>query len=602
MGKRKLLIAASLLLLGAAILFATQLPARSTNASARRFVTARGARFLVDGRPFRFVGANAAVIYGDEERAFMPQTMSEAARIGVTVVRIWASGESDVDDGATSGIARNDWLKLNPFRRGPEDWNEEAFKSLDRAIAEAARHNLRVQICLTNWWRDTGGVVRYLRWAGAPDAADETKPFGINVERAMLFYTHERARELYREHIRKVVLRRNTVTGLLYRDDPAIMSYELMNEAQAVMGRYHERRAWVAEMSRYIKSLDPNHLVVPGTWGYRNSWERRAWLEDHSLPSVDYCDVHVYPRDDTDSYVDSPQALQRFVENRAAASFSVRKPLVFGEFGMTPEGYAGISQSEWFRAYFESVARAGLSGAMFWRWTPDARGEYNISYSTPKDAAVRAEIQRGARLFATLQYDWPPPPRLLDASRHLIPHQFAFTRKGGDPESVKPAINSLQDGTTLYTFAPEQATEGRFEKLGGGDGYIWGYGMGFFEYTVPAVENRGRVKRIIVRAHLQPVAPHDVSPSQVSTEVTLFINGTNCGTRLVPAESAGQAVVREWQVDSWLVRLSAWRGHALRIRLAVTPEAEHPFGLNISNWPAGYDARGAKPLEVEIKK
>ncbi|HEY0322675.1 MAG TPA: cellulase family glycosylhydrolase [Pyrinomonadaceae bacterium] len=601
MGKRKLLIAASILLLGAAILFATQLRTGGSNPSQRGFVTTRGSRFFAGGRPFRFVGANVAVIYGNEERAFMPDTLREAARMGVSVVRIWASGESGADDSPTSGVARNDWLKLNPFRRGADDWNEEAFRSLDKAIAEAARHNLRVQICLTNWWRDTGGVVRYLRWAGLPDAADETKPHGIDVERAMLFYTDEKVRELYRAHVRKIVTRRNTVTGVLYRDDPVIMSYELMNEAQSLTGRYNERRAWVEEMSRFVKSLDPNHLVAPGTWGYRNSWERRAWLEEHAIPSVDFCDVHVYPRDDLDSYVDSTQALRAFVDNRAAAAFYIRKPLVFGEFGMSPEGYQGFSQTEWYRAYFEAVARAGVSGAMFWRWTPDAGRGYNISYATPQDEAVRAEIRRGAALFAELQYDWPPPPGLLDAKRHLIPHQFAFTRTATDA-SVQPVIRNLQDGTILYTFAPQQATAGRFEKLGGGEGYIWGDGMGFFEYTVPPGEDWRRVKRIVVRAHLQPVPPHDAPQAGIYTQVTLFINGTNCGSRLVPVEERGQAVIREWQVDSWLVRLRALRGQPLYIRLAVTPDAEHPFGLNISNWPEGYDPRGARPIEVEIKQ
>jgi mannan endo-1,4-beta-mannosidase len=600
MGKRKLFIAASILFLGAAILFATQLRAGISNALPRGFVTVKGARFFADGRPFRFVGANVAVIYGNEERAFMPDTLREAARMRVSVIRIWASGESGADDSPASGVARNEWLKLNPFRRGPDDWNEEAFRSLDRAIAEAARNNLRVQLCLTNWWRDTGGVVRYLRWAGLPDAADETKPHGINTERAMLFYTDEKARELYRAHVRKIVTRRNTVTGVLYRDDPAIMSYELMNEAQAPTGRYNERRAWVEEMSRYIKSLDPNHLVAPGTWGYRNSFERRAWLEEHKLPSVDFCDVHVYPRDDLDSYVDSTQALRGFVDNRAAAAFSIQKPLVFGEFGMTPEGYGGISQTEWYRAYFESVARSGSSGAMFWRWTPDAGRGYNVSYTTPQDEALRAEIGRGAALFAELQYDWPPPPRLLDASRHLIPHQFAFTRPATDA-TVRPVINTLQDGAILCTFSPEQAASGRFEKLGGGKGYIWGDGMGFFEYLVPPRADWRRVKKIVVRAHLQPVPPHDAPPTGISTQVTLFIDGTNCGTRLVPKEEPGQAVIREWQVDSWLVRLSALRGKPLSIRFAVTTDAEHPFGLNISNWPEGYDPHGAKPIEVEIR-
>jgi mannan endo-1,4-beta-mannosidase len=597
MGKRTLLIAAPLLLLGAAILFAAQL---RSGAPTRGFVTVRGARFFVDSRPFRFVGANVAVIYGNEERAFMPDTMREAARTRVSVVRIWAFGESGADDGANSGVARNDWLKLNPFRRGADDWNEEAFKSLDRAIAEAGRNNLRVQICLTNWWRDTGGVVRYLRWAGLPDAADETKPFGIDVERAMLFYTDEKARELYRAHVRKVVGRRNTVTGVLYRDDPVIMSYELMNEAQAVTGRYRERRAWVDEMSRYVKLLDPNHLVAPGTWGYRTASERREWLAEHALASVDFCDVHVYPRDDLDSYLDSPEALRKFVENRAAASFSIKKPLVFGEFGMAPEGYQGFSQLEWYRAYFESVARAGLSGAMFWRWTPDTVRGYNVTYTTPQDEGLRAEITRGAALFQQLQYDWPPSPYLLDAKRHLIPHQFTFTRAATD-DALRPLVKTLPDGTTLYTFAPEQATRGQFEKLGGGEGYVWGAGMGFFEYAVPPREDWRRVKKIVVRAHLQPVPPHDARPSEISTEVTLFINGVSCGSRLVPVENPKQAVIREWEVDAWLPRLSALRGQPLYIRFAVIPEARQPFGLNISNWPEGYDPRGAKPIEVEIR-
>ena len=48
----------------------------------------------------------------------------------------------------------------------------------------------------------------------------------------------------------------NTITGVLYRDDPTIFGWELMNEAQVITGRWAERRAWFAEMSAYLKSLD----------------------------------------------------------------------------------------------------------------------------------------------------------------------------------------------------------------------------------------------------------------------------------------------------------------------------------------------------------
>src|SRR5688572_13693857 len=78
------------------------------------FVQARGGRFVFNGRPFRFVGANVAVIYGDEERALMPTTLREAARAGIGVVRIWASGESGPGDGTAAGVAQNEWLRVNP--------------------------------------------------------------------------------------------------------------------------------------------------------------------------------------------------------------------------------------------------------------------------------------------------------------------------------------------------------------------------------------------------------------------------------------------------------------------------------------------------------
>ena len=228
----------------------------------------RGSRFVIDGRPFRFVGANVSVMYRDEDRARMPETLRQAAQAGIRVVRVWASGEGGPNDvGPVADFA--DWPRTHPLRWAPGQWNEEAFVHLDKVIAEAARNKLLVQLCLANWWRDTGGISQYLRWAGITDAADEKFPFGINPERAMLFYTNDETRRLYREQLERLATRRNTVTGILYRDDPNIFGWELMNEAQAMTNRWAERRTWFAEMSAYLKSLDPNHVIAPGDWGYR---------------------------------------------------------------------------------------------------------------------------------------------------------------------------------------------------------------------------------------------------------------------------------------------------------------------------------------------
>lgn len=582
----------------------------------RGFVRMDGARFVVDGRPFHFVGANVAVMYGDDERRLMPQTLEAARRDGVRVVRVWASGETAPPteqpqrEGSSSkgGIPTPLWLDANPFRRGPDLWNEAAFVHLDRVLAEAARLDLRVQICLVNWWPDTGGVTQYLAWAGIDDAYDPAQPYSVNTERAMLFYTNEDARRFYRQHVERVVARRNTVTGRLYRDDPAILGYELMNEAQAATGRWAERRQWVAEMSAYVKSLDPAHLVTPGTWGYRFSWERRAWLEEHALPSVDYCDVHHYPRDDADSSVTSTDALREFIDNRAAAAFSIDKPLVIGEFGIPVAGFNGRRQSEWFRAYFAHAARARIGGAMFWIWTHDAAREYGITPDDPRDDELRAELARAARLFDSLG-DEPAPADIRDAGRHLVPRQFAFARSRDEMYAALPVIKKTTDEQTgretlLYRFDPEQAARGRFEKLGGGAGYVWGMGVGFFDYLVPARgEEDGwrKVGEVVVRAHLQPTLPHDAHGRIDSTRITLFIDGTDCDTRLVHIQPPRQASIQEWRVTSLAVRARAASGRALNIRFAVAPDADQPYGINISNFPEGYDPRGASPVEVEIK-
>ena len=595
---KKLLAVAALVLVGsAAVLFLVASRNSASNTPKDQFVRQRGGRFVVAGKPFRFVGANVAVMYRDEDRARMPETMREAAQAGIKVVRVWAFGEGGPNDVKPMADFA-DWPRDFYFRRAPGEWNENAFVQLDKVIAEAAKNNIYVQLCLTNWWRDTGGVTQYLRWAGINDAADDSYKFGINNEKAILFYSNSETRRLYREHLEKLATRKNTITGVNYRDDPAIFGWELMNEAQVITGRWGERRAWFEEMSAYLKSLDPNHLIAPGAWGYRSSSERREWLDDHAIPTIDYCDVHSYPRDDHDSFVDSPKALQEFIENRAAAAYSLRKPLVLGEFGMGVEGYNGASQLEWWRAFFEGNARAGAGGAMFWILTPDAHRGYGVTYSTSRDQQLLGEVARASQMFAALQRA-EVPSYLQETERHLIPRQFAWSRAEGD--MTAPQMIVREDKTIVYQFKPQMASAERFEKIGEGPGYMWGSGSGFLEYTVPARADRRKVSEIVVRAHIQPVLPVDASPAFVKTRVTLFVEGWNGGSRLIPVEPPGQPLVQEWRLTGLFLRLRAMRGLPLKIRFEVTPESDWLYGVNISNWPEGYDSKDSRPVEVELR-
>jgi mannan endo-1,4-beta-mannosidase len=598
MQRKQLLLAAFALIAGAAVLFAISSWRRAGKRGRADFVQSNDFRFAVDGRPFRFVGANVSVMYREEDRAHMPETLSQASRMGIKIVRVWASGEGGPNDVKPIGADFKDWPRTHSFRNKPNEWNEAEFVFLDQVLAEAARNGLHVQLCLVNWWRDTGGVTQYLRWAAVNGADDDKAPFGVNNEIAMQFYTNETARRLYREHLEKIASRRNSVTGVMYRDDPTIFGYELMNEGQCVTGRWEERRAWIAEMSSYLKSLDPDHLIAPGDWGYRSAAERREWLKDHALPNIDYCDVHIYPKDDHDVAVDTRDELRDFIANRVAAAYSLKKPLVFGEFGIGPEGFKGISEIDWYRAYFDHTAREGVGGAMFWIITPDPQRGYGVTYSSPRDAALLAEITGASRLFASL-INAAPPPELTDAGKHLVPRQFAFEPSA--TPSIDPKIIYPPDNSILYRFTPNDVGRGRFEKLGGGDGYVWGGGVGFFEYVVPARKDRRKVGEIVVRAHIQPVMPVDAKKDWIRTRVTLIVNGSEYGSRLIPWEDPKSPLIQEWRINSWSPRLHAARGLPLSIRFVVTPDSDWLYGINISNWPEGYVSHDATPVEVEIR-
>src|SRR6185437_10931088 len=99
MSRRLIAVAALVLVASAAVLFLVASPNVASNSGAASgFVRQRGGRFFVGNRPFRFVGANVAVMFRDEDRGQMPETLRQAAQAGIKVVRVWAFGEGGPSD------------------------------------------------------------------------------------------------------------------------------------------------------------------------------------------------------------------------------------------------------------------------------------------------------------------------------------------------------------------------------------------------------------------------------------------------------------------------------------------------------------------------
>lgn len=63
---------------------------------------------------------------------------------------------------------------------------------------------------------DISSLLQYIQWAGAKG----NDPF----------FTDAKAKQLFKDHIDAMTSRRNTINNRLYKDDPTIFAWDLMNE------------------------------------------------------------------------------------------------------------------------------------------------------------------------------------------------------------------------------------------------------------------------------------------------------------------------------------------------------------------------------------
>jgi len=124
----------------------------------------------------------------------------------------------------------------------PGKFNEEAFKTTGHALALANKYGVRVVFSLSaEAGSYLGGVGTYAAWRGKT-----TKDF----------WTGPGCKEDYKATLRYVVNRKNSVTGIAYKDEKAILCWEFGNELRSGPD------AWQSEMAAYLKGLDPNHLIM----------------------------------------------------------------------------------------------------------------------------------------------------------------------------------------------------------------------------------------------------------------------------------------------------------------------------------------------------
>jgi mannan endo-1,4-beta-mannosidase len=266
----------------------------------------------------------------------------------------------------------------------PGKFNEEAFVALDRVLQIANQKGIRVIIPFVDNWHWMGGVEQYAAFRG---------------KEARSFWTDPQLIEDFKATLRFVVNRRNTLTGVRYRDDPAILGWETGNELDATP-------EWTAEIAAYLKQLDPNHLVIDGRSLHGVP---TASLEN---PHIDVITTHHYPGENTDVVAQI---------TAAATQTRGRKAYFVGEVGFIPIETA--------RRVLDVVVDQEVSGVLYW----------SLRFHRREGGFYWHDEPSGASLFKA--YHWPgfdsgdsyDERELLTALRNA-----AFRIRGLDPPSLAP--------------------------------------------------------------------------------------------------------------------------------------------------------------------
>ncbi|TVU35120.1 hypothetical protein EJB05_16991 [Eragrostis curvula] len=347
------------------------------------FVERRGARLFLDGHPFYVNGWNSywlmdqAVEMGTRHR--VSRMFRDAAEMGLTVCRTWA-----FNDGA-----------YNALQLAPGHFDERVFKALDRVVAEAGRHGVRLILSLANNLEAFGGKTQYVRWAWEEGV-------GLSASNDSFFFDPA-IRDYFKVYLKTLLTRKNHLTGVEYRNDPTILAWELMNEPRCTTDPSGDTlQRWIEEMAAYVKSIDHKHLLTVGSEGFYGptSPKRRKtvnpgdWHNDYGMDfirnfnvsDIDFGSIHIYPDkwlqdaklDEKVKFV--TQWITAHVED---AEKELGKPLLTTEFGVShmAKGFDHSHRDLLYRAVFDTVyesakRRGAGAGAFVWQLAVERMEEY----------------------------------------------------------------------------------------------------------------------------------------------------------------------------------------------------------------------------------
>ena len=290
-----------------------------------QFVHRDGDKLMDENGELRFISFNIPCLHYNEDNMPFTETnpwrLPDEFEIADALEAVRQMGGQVVRTYALSVLTEGEDPNIPRHIIGPGRLDEKSFESLDMVLAVANRKGIRVIIPFIDNWKWWGGIGAAAAFRGR-DAKD--------------FWTDPELFEDYKSIVNSVINRTNTVTGVKYCDDKAVLAWETGNELVCP----HE---WTNKAAAYIKSLDKNHLVLDG---YHNTILREESIGDEN---IDIVTTHHYSK--------NPAETVGQIKKNAAAARG-KKPYFVGEFGFIPTDTV------------ETVLRAAIdektSGALIW--------------------------------------------------------------------------------------------------------------------------------------------------------------------------------------------------------------------------------------------
>lgn len=376
-------------------LWAVSISMADEAAGFQHFVTRDGGRLMDGDRQLRFISFNIPNLHYTEDNMQFDEPnifrLPSDYEIDDCLASIQQMGGQVVRTYTLSVRKTNDNRSIPRHIVGPGQWNEETMVALDRVLEAANRRGIRIIFPFVDNWPWWGGVAELAGFRGK--TRDE-------------FFTDSQVKEDYKQIVRTVLNRVNTRTGVRYKEDKAILAWELGNELAAP-------RDWVVEMAAFLKQQDTNHLVAESSFSAPDD------------PSVDIVQDHLYQGD---------PALMLPPINEHARQVQGKKVYWVGEFGfISTEGMLAI---------LDNVLRdEAFSGALMWCFR-----FHN------QDGGFYWHIDHG-KTQSFQSYYWPGFPILerYDQKRFMgLVRQKAFQIQGRVPPPIvppaAPTLISVTDG------------------------------------------------------------------------------------------------------------------------------------------------------------